>query len=327
VSEPNSGPPTPPPDSAVGVLVTTEAETYDAISDNLMAAVLTLWASFSAYWAGDSVVDIAQRIASLVVAAQRNVGRLTEAHLRQQFRRLGVELPRGTIVDLPEALRLGADETEVYQRPIREIRYLESVGTLLDDAVDTATERLESTILTDLQLARVTAAQQVFYAAPEETKAGPITGYRRVIHPELGNVCGLCIAASDRVYRRVEKMSLHPGCKCTLLPIVGGQDPGSRINYEDITNIYAAAGGTTESRALAKVRVAFKENGEIGTILVPEGVTMKGPGTVKRQLSDRAATLRRQQLQRQIDELQSRKGLSQWHQDRLEQLEDLLAAA
>jgi hypothetical protein len=54
---------------------------------------------------------------------------------------------------------------------------------------------------------------------------------------------------------------------------------------------------------------------------------MKQTGTVKRQLSDRAATLRRQQLQKQIDDLQRRENLSQWHRDRLEQLEDLLAAA
>jgi hypothetical protein len=304
------------------VLVTTEAETYDAISDNLMAAVLTLWASFSAYWAGDSVVDIAQRIARLVVAAQRNVGRLTEAHLRQQFRRLGVELPRGTIVDLPEALRLGADETEVYQRPIREIRYLESVGTLLDDAVEQGTDRLIKTVEMDLQLARAEASKQLYFV----TNPKQIIGWRRIIHPELGNVCGLCIAASDRLYQRIQRMDLHPGCKCTTLPVTTEADPGKAINAEDLAAIYAAAGGTG-TRQLSAIRVQVKKNGELGDILVPEGTKMKQTGTVKRQLSDRAATLRRQQLQRQIDELQSRKGLSQWHQDRLEQLEELFAAA
>jgi hypothetical protein len=324
MSEPNSGPPTEPPlDSAVAVLVAQEAQSYDTIHDNLITAVLALWASFSAYWAGDSVVDIAQRISRLVIAGQRNVGRLTEAHLRQQFRRMGLELPRGTIVDLPPDLRLGADAPEVYQRPVRQVRYLDSVGTLLDDAVEQATDRLVKQIESDLQLARAEASKQLYFV----TNPKQITGWRRIIHPELGNVCGLCIAASDRIYQRIQRMDLHPGCKCTTLPITTEDDPGRKLNAEDLSRIYAAAGGTTESRALAQVRVEVKRNGELGDILVPEGVKMKGPGQVKRQLSDRAAELRRKQLQRQIDDLQARESLSGWHQDRLEQLEELLASA
>jgi hypothetical protein len=323
MSEPNSGPPTAPPlDSAVGVLVTQEAAAYDAIHDNLIAAILTLWASFSAYWAGDSVVEVAQRIARLVIAAQRNVGRLTEAHLRQQFRRMGLDLPAGTIVDLPEALRLGADAPEVYQRPIRQIRYAESIGTLLDDAIDDATDRLVKTVEADLQLARAEASKQLFFV----TNPKIITGWRRIIHPELGNVCGLCIAASDRLYQRIQRMDLHPGCRCTCLPVTEFDDPGKAINAEDLQRIYEAA-GSTGSRALAGIRVEVKRNGELGDILVPEGYKMKQTGQVKRQLSDRAAELRRKQLQKQIDELQARGDLSQWHQDRLEQLEELLVAA
>jgi hypothetical protein len=323
MSEPNSGPPiTASGGTAVEALVVSEAQAYDAIHDNLLAAVLTLWASFSAFWAGDSVVEVAGRIARLVISAQRNVGRLTEAHLRQQFRQLGESLPPGTIVDLPEALRLGADEPEVYQRPIRQIRYQESIGTLLDDAVKQGTDRLIKTVEEDLQLARAEASRQLFFV----TNPKRILGWRRIIHPELGNVCGLCIAASDRLYQRIQRMSIHPGCRCTCLPVTAEDDPGRKLNAEDLFRIYQAA-GSTGSRDLAAIRVEVKKNGELGDILVPEGSQFKGPGRVRRQLSDRAADLRRQQLQKQIDELKSRDRLSSWHQDRLEQLEELLDAA
>ena len=324
MSEPNSGPPLPPPDTAVGLLVANEGAAHDAITENLIAAILALWASFSAFYAGASVVEFATRIARLVVTAQKLSGRVTEAHLRQQFRRLGIEreLPLQTVVELPDDLRLGADALEVYQRPIREVRYRLSTGEALREAVEAATERLIKQVEADLQLARTTAAQQLYFVTNPKT----ITGWRRIIHPELGNVCGLCIAASDRVYRRIQRMDLHPGCKCTTLPITLDADPGKTLNAEDLARIYEAA-GSTGSRALAAIRVEVKKNGELGDILVPEDTRMKGPAQVKRQLSDRAAEQRRKQIEKQIAELKAREKISPWHQARLEQLEDLLAAA
>ena len=45
------------------------------------------------------------------------------------------------------------------------------------------------------------------------------------------------------------------------------------------------------------------------------------------QLSDRAKKMRREQLARQIEEMRGPASRSQWHQDRLEQLQELLRAA
>ena len=202
-------------DPYVSALVDSEAAAQDVVSDNLVALIAAMWASFaaasSALYAGELVADFGARVASYVVAAQRAAAQITEVHLRQQMLRMDFELPSTSIVDLPADLRLGAATEDVYQRPIRQVRYLESTGVPLAEAVQTATERLEKAALTDLQLARSTASQQVMYAAPE-TRGQKIRGYRRVIHPELGAVCGLCIAASDRIYRKKELLPLHPGC-------------------------------------------------------------------------------------------------------------------
>jgi hypothetical protein len=315
------------PPGEVATLVEAEGDAQDAIADNLIATIIALWAAFTDFYDGDAARQVAERIGRLVSTAQSLAGRMTEAHLRQQIALMGPDLarslPGSAIVDLPVALRYGADAAEVYTRPIRQVRYLESVEHVpRETAVETARARLERAALHDLQLARAVAAQQVLYRFPQAS------GWRRIIHPELGNVCGLCVAASDRVYQRINRMDIHPGCKCTILPIVGGLDPGGTLNAEDLTRLYEAA-GSTASRALAAVRIETFEHGEMGRVLVPEGSGIKRPGQVKRDLSDVQLERRKAQLQRQVDEMRSRlnRRYDQWHADRLAQLEDLLGAA
>ena len=314
------------PPGEVAALVEAEGEAQDAIADNLIATLLALWTAFTSFYDGDAARAIAERMGRLVVTAQRLAGRTTEAHLRQQVRQMGLPtgvLPNTSVVDLPEALRLGAEPAEVYTRPIRQVRYLESVETVpRETAVETARQRLEKAALHDLQLARAVAAQQVMYRFPDAT------GWRRIIHPELGSVCGLCMAAADRVYQRIQRMDIHPGCRCTLLPIVGNNDPGLALNTEDLARLYEAA-GSTDGRALAQVRIATYEHGEMGAILGLDGQPIKGPAEVRRQLSDRQAEQRREQLQRQVEQMRARlrRSPNQWHADRLGQLEELLDAA
>lgn len=311
-------------DPAVEALVANEAAAQDRIADNLVNAILLIWAGFSAFYAGDAVAAFGARVAQLVTAAQRSAGTITEAHLRQQMQRMGYPLTSVPIVELPRDLRLGAETADVYQRPIRQIRYLLSTDVPLAEAVQEATNRLETLARTDLQVARRDASQQVLYAA--DTR---VTGYRRVIHPELSEsgTCGLCIAASDRVYSKKELLPLHDNCVCTTIPVIGQRDPGDQLNAQDLAKLYAEAGGSTSTAALKRTRYKINENGELGPVLTFERDDMKGPREVKRQLSDRAREARKAQLQRQIGELQARENRSQWHQDRLEQLQELLDVA
>lgn len=319
--------PTTTSDPYVSALVDSEAAAQDVVSDNLVALILAIWSSFEAFYAGEAVAAFGARIATYVVAAQRQAARITEAHLRQQMLRMDYALPATPIVDLPADLRLGAATEDVYQRPIRQVRYLESTGVPLTDAVQAATERLEKMALTDLQLARATASQQVMYSTDEdEEEAGPIRGYRRVIHPELGAVCGLCIAAADRIYQKKDLLALHPGCKCTPIPVIGVQDPGGKLNAEDLAQLYLDA-GSTSTEALRQTRYEIGENGELGPVLTPAGARLTTAERAIEQLSDRAKKMRREQLARQIEEMRGPASRSQWHADRLEQLEELLRAA
>lgn len=344
---PLTGPPIPstiPPagnqeeaEQLAALVAATEAEAaaQEEIAANLVEQILLIWLAFSVlsadgggrpgsqFYDGVLVADFGRDIARLVIEAQRAAGQVTEAYLREQIAELGYgrDLPTSPIVDLPEDLRLGAETADVYQRPIRQLRYLDSVeGVPLEEAVETARERLDRQAATDLQLARTISMQQVMYRFPQAT------GWRRIIHPELGNVCGLCIAAADRIYQRIEKMDLHPGCKCSCLPVLRDYDPGLKLNQEDLRRIYEAAGGTATER-LREIRIEVQENSELGPILTPRQSQLRGPAVIKREMSERSRQLRREQLERQIAELRARPTRSQWFDDRIEQLEELLRTA
>ena len=40
-------------------------------------------------------------------------------------------------------------------------------------------------------------------------------------------------------------MPMHNRCKCTVAPIVGSNDPGLKLNSDDLMTIYKAAGKTS----------------------------------------------------------------------------------
>jgi hypothetical protein len=102
-----------------------------------------------------------------------------------------------------------------------------------------------------------------------------ITGYRRVIHPEViatgstapGPVCGLCVVASDRLYKRADLLELHALCRCSVAPVVGEAggdgDPGSAINGLDLNRIYTEA-GSTGFKALKNTKILVVYNDETG---------------------------------------------------------------
>lgn len=122
-------------------------------------------------------------------------------------------------------------------------------------------------------------------------KKGVWIGYRRVIRPERSRTgtCGLCIAASTRVYQVKELAPIHANCKCTSVPMTSDMDPADTLNRSDIEDIltedeegnvrvlqfgrqelddlYEAAGDSTAAAALKRVRVFLTTHGELGPVL------------------------------------------------------------
>ena len=128
----------------------------------------------------------------------------------------------------------------------------------------------------DLALAQREAARNHATAAPG------VIGYRRVIHPELskyGQTCGLCLAASDRLYTTSELMPLHNGCNCTVAEVTSREDVGVELNGLSLQDLYDAARGTGR-QGLQRIRYRVESHGELGPVLVNAEHEFRGPDEV-----------------------------------------------
>lgn len=135
----------------------------------------------------------------------------------------------------------------------------------LASPVDAAVERVKAVADTDTQLVVRAQAQQTMMAAQDK---GLVTGWRRVIHPELSaqGSCGLCVAASDRVYKVNDLQPIHQRCNCIPAPILDGKDPGGVLNDLDLARLYKDA-GSTGAKDLKRTRYQVSEHGELGPVL------------------------------------------------------------
>jgi hypothetical protein len=163
----------------------------------------------------------------------------------------------------------------VFGRPAAVFRYAESQGAA--DAGDQAVQRIDSLIDDNLMIAQRLAQQQVLVQAVVNLDTGrtrngvKIIGYRRVIHPELSRTgtCGMCIAASDRMYHVAQLLPIHANCKCTIAAVTEDFDPADDLNTVDLNALYTAAGGTSVAH-LKRTRYQVDEHGELGPTLVPK---------------------------------------------------------
>lgn len=245
---------------------------------DVQESLSSLWTGFASWYSAAAVTSIAAESAAM----SRGFQEVTAGMAREYIAALvqvfpGLRLPSRVTL---KPVRGGVDLARVYERIVDERlrrQALDAIGDLdqespevLDRADDAARARREGIADTDLALAR----RQVEHDA---LQAAGVTYYRRIVRPELsrGGSCGLCIAASDRVYKVSKLMPIHTHCKCAQGPIAGGDDPVMRMNAVDLDALYEAAGGTSAA-ALGRVRVKTIQHGEMGPILVPSGHKERG---------------------------------------------------
>lgn len=192
----------------------------------------------------------------------------------QRANKLEALLQRRSLDEVAEQA-LEADRARYTVEALRETRSLEFDDT---EFRQLATERAESIVTDELALAHRHQARKTGIADSR------ITGWRRVLHPELSTstgVCGLCIAASDRTYSRGDLQAIHTGCNCEPVPIVDGRDPGQELNAADLTALYDIA-GSTYAADLLRVRVKVAEHGELGPALVAFNADPKSAPQVRK---------------------------------------------
>lgn len=377
------------------VLVQAQADFRQRITDAAIAAAVAAFKGFTGWWTPGATGQAVRQILRTVQPAQKQAARVTDAYLsrvltqmtgtraptvgvidvtklrRQMHAELVDELVAGRVV--PMTVYLGsthdgpaptindpfirtvgdeefADPGAAYGRAADSYRYdVLARGMPEEQAHAKALTRAATIARTDIAL-----------AIREQWRAGLInrsmvTGFRRILHPELGNggpPCGLCVVAADRVYRKEELMAIHNNCRCEPLPIVRGYgDPGLRLNEDDLERLYAAAGAaearfrgreptgderSTYAKFLLRTNVAIAEHGELGPVLVDADQAHRGPAQAAATKSrDPAVTLRAQldSYEQTLPVLESRKANGEnvdapirFQTNRIAELRRLLAA-
>lgn len=270
---------------AIQQLVAANGDGRQALTDNLVAQVRATIRAFTGWYDDLAVRRLGKQISDLVTPTQRVMASQEDAYLSRASSMLAPK-PLRPVGPVPvDGLRVGVAPEDVYARLAVQYRYERSVGAPEDKALTSVLTRADVMNQTDVALAARSEDQKFF----EEHK---ITGYRRVVHPELAKsgTCGLCIAASDRIYRRDRLMPIHARCGCGVMPILGGFDAGSSLNNLDLGDLYQdAAGGSNKSGTnmadLKRTRYRVDEHGELGPVLVPKdsGRQRKRPTTLGTQ--------------------------------------------
>jgi hypothetical protein len=276
--------PAPAVQSQLLVYVAAQAQARQRLQDVVVGQVTGLLRRLLAgRWYDERAIgDAAGQVDTVVRRGQVITGDVTRTYLDQSLRVLGATPPR-TPPTLPDRLR-PVDVGAEWSRPAEQYRFARSQGA--DDARATlvAVERASHLAVEDLDLAmRETTRAHLANAAD-------VSGYRRVIHPELSRsgTCGLCIAAADRVYSVDDLMPIHTNCGCEALPIVRGVDPARVFNGADTTELYkrvlAVAGGQTAADKLKNTRVQVSSHGELGPVLHDAGHRFRDQGDVDSDL-------------------------------------------
>lgn len=247
------------------------------IEVDVAALVEAEFARFDGWYSPRQVESVVATVSARVAAGQRSTAALTEAYVA---RVVGYETNRavvGAVVPsvMGRTLRAGvADHEEVYARVASEYRYQRSLGIGSNEALSTSLGRARSLVSTDMGLAHQRQAQ----ASLERRQ---ITRYRRVVRPELSRngSCGLCVAASDRLYNTRDLMPIHARCKCTVMAVTANTDPGSQLNDDTLSELYGDA-GSTAAADLKRTRVVVEQHGELGPQLRVVGHHFRDPSEV-----------------------------------------------
>lgn len=257
-------------------------------------AILRLWRDVQPY-DGASVQAFTEAAGQVMVTAQNATATAAAAAQSQILSSMGVSVPptvsipddvRGAHLldddgERPASVRVDygdgtqivdlddARTVDMFNRPARTYRFLQSQGLADEQAMAQATERMMTLVDGNAMLAQRLAESDILAKAIEVDPR--IIGVRRIIHPELSRTgtCGLCIAASTRLYTVRELKPIHDRCNCTQAAVTKEFDPADVLNKIDLDDFYSDAGGTSGAQ-LKRTKYQIDEHGELGPVLVPK---------------------------------------------------------
>lgn len=237
---------------------------YDEIRSELGRVVQRLWRLTG----GPSDENLEQWLAAVlptVAAAERTTVTLVALYLDLLSNQWGIDLkPSISAGDIIGTQLRGVEPVDVYRRPIITVRNQLAAGKSLVEATKIGGQRAVSTAQTDVVLTHRAAAGQAFESLGFKY-------FRRVL---TGKSCDLCQAASTQRYKTGQLLPIHPHCDCRVMPIYEQNDPGSIINSDVLATPAVQAAIADRTRR----RVAQREHGELGPVLVAAAQNFTGPG-------------------------------------------------
>lgn len=219
-------------------------------------------------------------IAGRVEAASMRVAASTDMYLSSTIAVATGTTPRVLGVSIEDvatfALR-GISSSVMYRRPMNAVFASLAAGVGVESARALGMERMRKIAATNIQLAKTHTARS------RMRKEDGIAGYRRVLNGPKN--CGLCIVASTQRYHVGDLQPIHPGCDCTVAPIIGDRDPGQVIDPGRLENAHGALEATfgksdSGARQFASIDdeiiwyrdvLVVNQHGEIGPVLGVRG--------------------------------------------------------
>lgn len=243
---------------------------YSQVTQNLratvLAQVLAIWDSLNA-WRDPDIAAFVAQVVPQVVAGQVHTSALTAAYLNRAIAIESGQPLKAVAVASKDttgaAVRNGVAPKEVYGRMGQTVYRALGEGADIDTAVKKARDRLTKTAQTDLQLSKTWASRAVLEKAPG------IMGYRRVLTGVSS--CALCVVASTQKYHKAALLPMHPGCDCTVAPLIGTEPLPTTIDRDALKaahdEIKARLGVDTNQAARLRELTIVHDHGEIGPVL------------------------------------------------------------
>ncbi len=286
--------------SVVAQAISGAAAAAQRATDTATRVIVALWRSTDPADQA-AVAKFVQQAGRTIVAAQKAVASTAAAAQMAQLQALGINTK--VAVTIPDDVRgahvrLGETSAEVKPKPKVTVTYKTSDGETDREVTksDSAPDQVFNRAVVTYQYERSQGADHATANTAAEDRIGLIVdgnvtlaqrlgeqqtlakvhaiderviGWRRVIHPELskGGVCGLCVAASDRVYGVKELKPIHLRCKCSVSPVTKSKDPGQQLNSQDLGRLYDDAGKSTDTAALKRTRYDVVHHNELGPVL------------------------------------------------------------
>lgn len=247
------------PDPRLLALIDAHAAGRGRIQDRVFAALYATWVRFDGWYRDSLVSEAAAAAFDVVAAGQSGQAALTDAYLARAttLTRGAPVAPIGVAPAMRESLRVGVTGPQIQERVASEFRWQIFRGLDPDTARDVALNRARESATQDLNLA---FQRQV----ANFTQKRRVTQWRRVTRGE--GVCGLCMAASHRVYGSGDLLPMHARCRCSVIE-VGAVLGGGKVTSDAEYQALAGESRSLSARDLKDVRWTVEDNSELGPVL------------------------------------------------------------